>query len=186
MRERAERSSESLAATGTERRVGHHQRGAPNQPRRNSRGRCLARESYAVAMDWIFQANHLIDDEVAQRSEDWWNTPHHRDMIAIGDRVWLQVSGRWSPGLYYVATVVRPVYESLERDDPERPMFGHWRTDIRYEYRIEPPLLRRKLLDDPQLREFSPFRGFQGSNKPLPDPIASRLLGLAKLDPLER
>jgi hypothetical protein len=28
-------------------------------------------------MDWIFQANHLMDDEVAQKSEDWWNTSHH-------------------------------------------------------------------------------------------------------------
>ena len=137
-------------------------------------------------MDWIFQANHLIDDEVAGRREIWWNTPHHRDMITIGDRVWMQVSGRWSPGLHYVATVVWPVYESLERDDPERPMFGHWRTDIRCEYRIEPPLLRAELLNDPQLREFKAFRGFQGSNKPLPDPIASRLSELAELVPLER
>jgi hypothetical protein len=64
------------------------------------------------AMDWIFQADHPVDDEVAQEPEDWWNTPHHRDQIAVGDRVWLQVSGRHSPGLYYVATVVRPVYMS--------------------------------------------------------------------------
>ena len=134
--------------------------------------------------DWIFHANHAIHDEVTQRSEDWWNTPHHRGEITIGDRVWLQISGPHDPGRYYVATVMGPVYESLAREDPERPLFGHWRTDIRYEYRIEPPLLRSELIGDPQLRSFRPFRGFQGSNVPVPAPIASRLSELAKLVPL--
>lgn len=135
--------------------------------------------------DWIFQANHAIHDEVAQRSEDWWNTPHYRGQITTGDRVWLQISGRRAPGLYYVAIIVRPAYESLEREDPDRPKFGHWRTDIRYEYRIEPPLLRPEVIGDPQLSSFRPFRGFQGSNVPVPAPIASRLSELAKLVPLE-
>jgi hypothetical protein len=65
-------------------------------------------------------------------------------------------------------------------------MFGHWRTDIRYEYRIAPPLPRPRLIDDPQLGTFRPFRGFQGSNVPIPAPIASRLSNLASLVPLKR
>jgi len=134
--------------------------------------------------DWIFQADHLVDDEVARQPEHWWNTPHHRGEIAIGDRVWLQVSGQHSPGLYYVATVVRPVYESTERVDRDRPSFGRWRTDIRFEYRIVPPLSRSKLLRDPQLESFQPFRGFQGSNRPVPMAVSSKLLELANLVPL--
>jgi len=134
--------------------------------------------------DWIFQADHPVDDEVAQQPEDWWNTPHHRSEIAVGDRVWLQVSGRHRPGLYYVAGVIRPVYESAEITYPERPSFGRWRTDILFEYRIVPPLLRSELLQDPQLASFSPLRGFQASNRPVPAAIASRLLKLATLVPL--
>jgi hypothetical protein len=131
--------------------------------------------------DWIFQADHLVDDEVAAAREDWWNTPHLRSDIAVGDRAWLQVAGRRQPGLHFVATVISPVYESAERVDPERPSFGRWRTDIRLEYRLVPPLLRSDLLRDPQLESFRPFRGFQGSNRPVPAAISSRLLQLANL-----
>jgi EVE domain len=137
-------------------------------------------------LDWIFQADHPVDDEVAQQPEDWWNTPQHRSEISVGDRVWLQVSGRHNPGLYYVATVVRPVYESTERVYPERPAFGRWRTDIRFEYRIVPPLLRSELLEDPELASFQPFHGFQGSNRPVPMAISSKLLKLATLVPLAK
>lgn len=136
--------------------------------------------------DWIFQADHLVDDEVAENPRDWWNTPHHRDKITIGDRVWIQVSGRHSPGLHYVATVVSDVYESTECMDPERPGFGRWRTDVRFEYRIDPPLPRARLLNDPFLGSFKPFRGFQASNKPVPDAIAARLAEIADVTPLEK
>ena len=135
--------------------------------------------------DWVFQADHLVDDAVAHgRPEDWWNTPQHRDEISIGDRVWLQVAGRRSPGLYYLATVIRPVYESHKRVLPEKPAFGRWRTDIRFQYRIVPPLLRSELLQDPELASFHPFRGFQGSNRPMPIEISSKLLAIATLVPL--
>lgn len=135
--------------------------------------------------DWIFQADHPVDDEVAEQREDWWNMPHHRSDIAIDDRVWLQVAGRQRPGLYYMARVVRPVYESTENVYPERPSFGRWRTDIYFEYRIVPPLLRSELLRDPQLASFQPFHGFQGSNRPVPAVISSRLLELAALVALD-
>jgi hypothetical protein len=72
-----------------------------------------------------------------------------------------------------------PVFESSEPVDPERPGFGRWRTKIRFDYRIEPPLSRSELLNDPELGSFRPFRGFQGSNRRVPLAIASRLLELA-------
>lgn len=134
--------------------------------------------------DWIFQADHPVDDEVTERRVHWWNTPHHRRDIAVDDRVWLQVSGRHNPGLYYVAKVVHPVYESTEIEYPERPSFGRWRTDIRFECRIVPPLLRSELREDRELASFRPFYGFQGSNRPVPEAISSRLLEIVTLTPL--
>lgn len=101
--------------------------------------------------DWIFQANlkrYDVHAEVTQ-SRTWWNTPHHRAEIAINNRVWLQIAGPYTPGLHYVATVASPVYERTEIDDPESPMFGRWRTDIRFHHRIHPPLSREELLNDP-------------------------------------
>ena len=41
-------------------------------------------------------------------------------------------------------------------------MFGHLQTDIRYGYRIDPPLLRSELIRDSLYEEFKPFRGFEG------------------------
>ncbi len=131
--------------------------------------------------DWIFQANLKRYDVPAQpaQSQTWWNTPHHRTDIAINDRVWLQIAGPYSPGLHYVATVESPVYECTESEDPESPIFGRLRTNIRFDYRINPPLSREELLNDPKIGSFRPFRGFQGSNVPVPTAIASRLSELA-------
>src|ERR1700722_20452497 len=103
--------------------------------------RCNSRAALvksSTMADWIFQADHLVDDEVAEQPEHWWNTPHHRGEIAIGDRVWLQVSGQHNPGLYYVATVVRPVYESPKRADPESPRLGGGGPDTGFEFRLAP------------------------------------------------
>ena len=60
-----------------------------------------------------------------------------------------------------------------------REQFGPWQTDIRWDYRIEPPLPRSELVSDPALHSFRPFRGFQGSNVPVPVDIAARLSELA-------
>jgi restriction endonuclease Mrr len=63
-----------------------------------------------------------------------------------------------------------------ERPDAE---FGRWYVDIRWDYRIDPPLLRPELLGDPALASCYPFRGFQGTNVPLPAQVAGRLADLA-------
>ena len=125
--------------------------------------------------DWIFHGNpkhHDLHAAVATSRRQWWSTPRYRDRTAAGDRVWLQIVGRDHPGIYYVATIMSPTYEHHEPPDVTH---GRWRTDIRFDYRITPPLLRLELLGDPQLGSVRPFRGFQGSTVPVPPDIAAVL-----------
>jgi hypothetical protein len=140
-----------------------------------------------VMADWIFEANPRHYDlaaAVATSRQQWWGTPHFRDQMAVGDRVWLQVVGPKDPGIYYIATITSPTYEhSVEPSDPRH---FRWRTDIRFDYRVDPPLLRTELVGDPELGSFRPFRGFEGSNVPVPADIASALAArtASRLDPL--
>jgi hypothetical protein len=126
--------------------------------------------------DWIFEGNqkhHELHAAVASSRRQWWSTPRYRDRTAVGDRVWLQIAGRDHPGIYYIATIMTPTYE--HPDQPSGVTRGRWRTDIRFDYRITPPLLRLELLGDPQLGSFRPFRGFQGSSVPVPPDVAAAL-----------
>jgi hypothetical protein len=126
--------------------------------------------------DWIFQGSpreHDLGARIAASPEQWWGTPRYRDRMAVGDRVWVQVTGPHHPGIYYVATIVSATYEHPLR--PGEPAYARWRTDIRVDYRIRPPLLRSELLDDAALGSFRPFHGFQGSNVPVPAGIAAAL-----------
>jgi hypothetical protein len=127
--------------------------------------------------DWIFQGNRKRDDldaAIVASRQHWWSTPHYRSRTAAGDPVWLQVVGPDHPGIYYLATITTPTYE-----DPDwletGSAFGRWRTGIRFDYRIDPPLLRTELVGAAGLATFRPFRGFQGSTVPLPPDIASAL-----------
>jgi hypothetical protein len=126
--------------------------------------------------DWIFQANPKLYDvhaAVGKSRNDWWRTPRYRDRISVGDRVWLQIVGPDQPGIYYVATIVSLPYERVDGES------GRWHTDLRWDYRIDPPLLRAELLGDPALGSFRPFRGFQGTNMPIPPQVATTLSELA-------
>jgi hypothetical protein len=132
-------------------------------------------------IDWIFQGNgkrHDLQAAMAASSVLSWRTPRYRDLAAAGDRVWLQVVGRNDPGIYYLATITAPTYE-----DPDwragRSPYARWRTDIRFDYLIDPPLLRVELLATAGLAAFRPFRGFQGSTVPVPADIAAALLDRA-------
>ena len=49
---------------------------------------------------------------------------------------WLQIVGPDHPGIYYMATIVSLPYEK------SGAQFGRWYTDIQWDYRIYPPLLR--------------------------------------------
>jgi Restriction endonuclease len=125
--------------------------------------------------DWIFQANpkrYDVHAAVAASRQDWWNTPRYRDRIALNDRVWLQIVGPGRPGIYYLAAIVSLPYEN---DSSE---YGRWQTDIRFDYSIDPPLLRPELRGDPQIGDFPAFAGFQGTNAPVPPAVAERLAGL--------
>ena len=59
-------------------------------------------------------------------------------------------------------------------------------SSVRFDGRIRPPLLRSELLEDVQLGSFRPFRGFQGSNVPVPPEVAAALAARAapRLEPL--
>jgi len=127
--------------------------------------------------DWIFQGNRKhydLDAAIAASRQHWWSTPHYRNRTAVGDPVWLQVVGPDHPGIYYLATITTPTYE-----DPDwchtGSAYGRWRTDIRFDYRIEPPLLRAELVSTAEFAAFRPFRGFQGSTAPVPPDIALAL-----------
>jgi hypothetical protein len=138
--------------------------------------------------DWIFQGNgkrYGLDAAIATSQVIAWRTPRYRSLTAAGDRVWLQIVGRKEPGIYYMATITEPTYE-----DPEWRLgdsaYARWRTDIRFDGRIDPPLLRVELLATAELASFRPFHGFQGSTVPVPSDVAAALWERAatRLEPL--
>lgn len=139
--------------------------------------------------DWIFQGNgkrHDLEAAIKASRVQSWRTPRYRDRAVAGDRVWLQVVGRAEPGIYYVATITGPTYEDAEWRDGDSAS-ARWRTDVRFAYRIDPPLLRVELLATGELASFRPFRGFQGSTVPVPPDVAAALRERAapRLEPLE-
>jgi hypothetical protein len=127
--------------------------------------------------DWIFQGNgrrYDLGAAIAASRLHSWRTPRYRDRTAAGDRVWLQVVGRAEPGIYYLATITAPTYEDPDwRDGASQ--YARWRTDVRFDYRIDPPLLRVELLASAQFASFRPIRGFQGSTVPVPAEVAAAL-----------
>ena len=138
--------------------------------------------------DWIFQGNGRqldLDAAISASRLRSWRTPRYRDRTAAGDRVWLQVVGRHEPGIYYVATITAPTYDDPEWRDSDAAS-ARWRTDIRFDYRVDPPLLRVELLATAELASFRPFRGFQGSTVPVPADVAAVLAERARprLDPI--
>ena len=84
-----------------------------------------------------------------------------------------------------MATITTATYENPEWHDGGSS-YGRWRTGIRFDYRIDPPLLRAELLADAALGSFRSFGGFQGSTVPLPPEIATALSERAspRLEPL--
>jgi CRISPR-associated Cas5-like protein len=138
--------------------------------------------------DWIFQGNgkrYDLDAAINASRLQSWRTPRYRDRTSAGDRVWLQVVGRADPGIYYVAAITAATYEDPEWRDGDSAS-ARWRTDVRFDYRIDPPLLRVELLASGELASFRPFRGFQGSTVPVPPPVAAALGKRAapRLEPL--
>lgn len=132
--------------------------------------------------DWIFQGNgrrHDLHAGIAVSSVRSWRTPRYRDRTAAGDPVWLQLVGRDEPGIYYLGTITRPTHEDVDWHPGDSP-YARWRTEVRFDYRIDPPLLRAELLAAAGLALFRPFRGFQGSTVPVPQDIAAELRNRAE------
>jgi hypothetical protein len=134
--------------------------------------------------DWIFQysgkgSRHDLEAALAVSPLRSWRTPRYRDRTAAGDRVWVQVVGKDAPGIYFLATVLGPTYEDPEWQVDDSP-YARWRTDIRVDHRLDPPLLRVELRAAPELSSFWPFRGFQGSTMPVPADVAAALLERAE------
>ena len=127
--------------------------------------------------DWLVQANPKMYDlhaAVASSRDDYWRTPRYRKVIAMGDRAWLQIVGPTNPGIYYIASITSLPYETAG------DQYSRWHTDIRYDWRLDPPLLRVESGADPVLGEFAPLRGFQGTLWPIPAEIVARLEEITK------
>jgi EVE domain-containing protein len=139
--------------------------------------------------DWIFQGSgkhYDLDTAIAASRLLRWRTPRYRRLTAAGDRVWLQIAGRHEPGIYYIASITAPTYQDPHWHDGGSA-YQRWRTDVRFDYHIDPPLLRDELLATAELASFRPFRGFQGSTAPVPPDIAAALWQRAepRLEPIE-
>jgi len=130
-----------------------------------------------LVTDWIFQGNRKhydLDAAIADSRLSSWRTPRYRNLTAQGDRVWLQVVGREEPGIYYLASITVPTYEDPEWHAGDSA-YARWRTEVRFDFRIDPPLLRVELQATAELGSFRPFGGFQGSTVPVPPDIAATL-----------
>ena len=124
---------------------------------------------------WMFQCNPKRYDllAAAQRGfSDQWSMKQHRETVAVGDRVYFFISGS-AAGIYVVAQVVSPVYESAEADE-----FGRYKVDVEYEAFVDPYLPRSVLTDavnEPTLASYAPFKGQQLTNFVVPPNVAARL-----------
>ena len=130
--------------------------------------------------EWIFQGSGHYDLQaaVAASRQQSWRTPRYRDRTAVGDPVWLRIAGRHQPGIYYLGSITTATHEDPDWH-PGDSEYARWRTGVRFDFRIEPPLLRAELGAAASLSSFRPFRGFQGSTVPLPPAIAAALRELA-------
>ena len=82
--------------------------------------------------------------------------------------------GPHDPGIYYIASFTSLPYEKPDSE------FGPWHSDIQYDYRIQPPLLRVEASEDSVLGQFRPLRGFQGTMARVPEDIVARLMQLTE------
>lgn len=119
---------------------------------------------------WIFQCN----PEKYDLLNDWqqskicpWAANQHRTKMRPNDRIFFRVSGS-AAGLYAVGTILSECYESANN-------FGDWKVDVRYDFLIDPPLLRSQTDLSIQLKEFAPLKGQQFTNFLLPEEIGFQI-----------
>ena len=119
-------------------------------------------------MDWLFQCNPKRYDlaaflEGGGTHEDW-SMNQGRNLVSPGDRVFFWQSGE-NARLLAIGQVASPVYERASSD------FGRYCVDIAFQYKIVPPLTREEVLSNPTLQNFTPFKGMQGTNFVIRDPV---------------
>ena len=128
---------------------------------------------------WMFQCNPKRYDLLAAAEKgfsDQWSMNQHREAVAVGDRIYFFISGP-AAGIYVVAQVVSPVYESKEPDE-----FGKYKVDVEYTAFVDPYIPRSILTDaatEPILAAYVPFKGQQQTNFLLPPDVAARLDALS-------
>jgi HJR/Mrr/RecB family endonuclease len=123
-------------------------------------------------MDWLFQCNPKLYDLAAflegGGTREEWAMNQHKNLVSPGDRVFFWQTGGEAQ-LLAIGQVISPVYERASSD------FGRDCVDIAFEHKIVPPLTREEVLANETLRNFPPFRGMQGTNFVLRDPIIAEL-----------
>ena len=137
---------------------------------------------------WIFQANPDDYDIVAalqHMHQFCWTVNQHKDKVQAGDRVYVWVSGKQA-GVIAAGTILTDPAEMEET--PEELQFNKKeltstkaiRVLIEIEKRVEPPLLRMTLKQDPVLQSLTIIKSPQMTNYPLSPEQAEALEALCQ------
>jgi hypothetical protein len=133
---------------------------------------------------WLFQCNpdkYDLDRALQEMTRTSWRMTRYADDIAVGDRLFLWVSGP-AGGLRAVATVDSPVAEVEKDDDPflrDGDALGSRmkRVGIRFDD-ISGLVRRDAVLAAPGLQNLGVLKWPQGTNYPVTDDEAKVLLAL--------
>lgn len=119
---------------------------------------------------WLFQANpdrfdltgHLASWDIG--NEDTWTVKRHKDEYREGDDIVIWQSGD-EAGAYALGVLTSEPFEVDELDwDPDAGPGPFTQVKYRLTRKLEPPVYRRDLLDDPILSQLGVIRQPQGTN----------------------
>lgn len=124
---------------------------------------------------WIFQGNPDIYDIVEATKhlrQLSWDVNQHKTLMHKGDRVFLWVSGKQAGVIARATILTEP--EEIE-DSPEvvkyykeeQELTKELRVLLEIEQRIDPPIHRSDLLNDPELKSLTILKAPQMTNYPL-------------------
>ena len=126
-----------------------------------------------VGRRWIFQANpelYDIDGALRELPEFSWLVKQHADAIRANDRVYLWRSGRRA-GIIGEAQILGDPAEFEEADaearfnvDQSKFQGPRLRVKLRVLRRVDPPVYRDRILQEPRLQELSILRAPQATN----------------------
>jgi MoxR-like ATPase len=136
-----------------------------------------------AAKAWVFQANPKIFriKEALQHLSDFrWNIRQYRDVIKAGDRAFIWMTGPEGGCLARAVirsdpAVMEEAPEELKYDTGVDKATSELRVELEITDRIDPPISRQELLDDPILKNTLFIRAAMGSNFPLTETDANAL-----------